>query len=153
MARICLATERASGMPQRSTQTERVTPATATILAATAITGYTDVGAIWCFTRTGHTAEKLSMMRAEVPIVAFTLSPIVARRLAVRRGVVPMILPATSKAEPLVERMESAWRAQRNQGDYDSVVLVTTSQQDHGINRVEVHRLGARDSGVRPSAQ
>jgi pyruvate kinase len=153
MARICLATERASGMAQRSTQTERVTHATATILAATAITGYTDVGAIWCFTRTGHTAEKLSMTRPDVPVVAFTLSPIVARRLAVRRGVVPMILPATSKGEPLVERMESAWRAQRNHGEYDAVVLVTTSQQDQGINRMEVHRLAARDSGVRPSAQ
>ena len=145
MARICVATERDSAARAQTAATDLVTPATATIMAATAVTGYTDVGAIWCFTRTGHTAEKLSMTRPQVPIVAFTLSPIVARRLAVRRGVVPMILPATAKAEPLVERMESAWRAQRNQGEYDAVVLVTTSQQSHGINRMEVHRLGSKD--------
>jgi pyruvate kinase len=142
MARICVATERASDTTQRSASTERVTPATATIRAATAVTGYTEVGALWCFTRTGHTAEKLAMTRPSVPIIAFTLSPIVARRLAVRRGVVPMILPAAAKAEPLIARMEAAWRAQRDHGEYESVVLVTTSQQAHGINRMEVHRLG-----------
>ncbi len=42
--------------------------------------------------------------------------------------------------------MEAAWRAQRNHGDYESVVLVTTSQQPHGINRMEVHRLGGREA-------
>ncbi len=154
MARICVATERDSRAAAGSGEGEHVTHATATILAATAITGYTDVGAIWCFTRTGHTAEKLSMTRPSVPIVAFTLSPVVARRLAVRSGVVPMILPATSKAEPLVERMEAAFRAQRNHDDYESVVVVTTSQQLHGINRMEVHRLGSSDDAantVRPS--
>jgi pyruvate kinase len=141
MARICHATERAMESGASSTRSDMVTHATATILAATAITGYTDVGAIWCFTRTGHTAEKLSMTRPGVPIVAFTLSPIVARRLAIRRGVVPMILPASAKAEPLIERMEAAWRAQKNHAEYGSVVLITTSQQPHGINRMEVHRL------------
>jgi pyruvate kinase len=156
MARICQATERDAGVAQHGAQHEHVTPATATILAATAVTGYSDVGAIWCFTRSGHTAEKLSMARPNVPIVAFTLSPIVARRLAVRRGVVPTILPATSKAEPLVDRMEAAFRAQRNHDQYESVVLVTTSQQHHGINRMEVHRLGSGNNSssdvVRPSA-
>jgi hypothetical protein len=52
-----------------------------------------------------------------------------------------MILPASAKAEPLIERMEAAWRAQKNHAEYGSVVLVTTSQQPHGINRMEVHRL------------
>ena len=151
MARICSATEREAGAAEQSVHQDPVTPATATILAATAITGYTDVGAIWCFTRTGHTAEKLSMTRPQVPIVAFTLSPIVARRLAVRRGVVPMILPAAARAEPLIERMETAWRAQRNHGQYDSVVLVTTSQQAHGINRMEVHRLAGTASATSPA--
>jgi pyruvate kinase len=146
MARICLATERDAGATQRAEAQEHVTHATATILVATAITGYADVGAIWCFTRTGHTAEKLSISRPNVPIVAFTLSPIVARRLAVRKGVVPMILPAAAKSEPLVERMEAAFRGQRNHDEYESVVLVTTSQQPHGINRMEVHRLGSGGS-------
>ncbi len=100
------------------------------------------VGAIWCFSRTGRTADLLSLQRPDVPIVAFTLSPIVARRLAVRRAVIPMILPAAGKGESLIERMEAAWRTQRNGSSYESVVLVTTSQQPAGINRIEIHRLG-----------
>ena len=147
MARICQAIERegAASYVTDEEEEEKVTHATAVILAAAVMSGRTDVGAIWCFTRSGHTAEKLSMTRPQVPIVAFTLSPIVARRLAVRRGIVPMILPATAKAEPLIERMEAAWRAQKNHGEYESVVLVTTSQQPHGINRMEVHRLAAKE--------
>jgi pyruvate kinase len=98
-------------------------------------------GAIWCFTRTGRTAEMLSLHRPLVPVVAFTLSPVVARRLAVRSGVIPLVLPAGAKNSPLVEQMESAWHAQRASGDYDTVLLVTTSNQPGGINRLEIHRL------------
>ena len=145
MARICLATERVVvGDAHPTHPTELVTLATATILAATAATRWTDVGAIWCFTRTGHTAEKLSITRPDVPIVAFTLSPVVARRLAVRRGVIPMILPATGKGEPLIARMESAWRAQRGHDEYDTVILVTTSGSPTGINRFEIQRLSGQ---------
>ena len=142
MARIAAAAEKDRFGSETPRQALPVTPATATIMAATAIAGWTDVGAIWCFTRTGHTAEKLSLTRPIVPIIAFTLSPIIARRLAVRRGIVPMVLPANSgRGEPLIERMEASWSAQRNHENYESVVLVTTSNEPKGINRLEVHSL------------
>ncbi len=111
------------------------------ILAAAAISGYTDAGALWCFTRTGRTAEMLSMARPQLPIVAFTLSPIVARRLAVRRGVTPIVLPAQAKSGTLVERMEQAWRTQRGSDGYESILLVTTSHGPQAINRLEIQRL------------
>jgi len=141
MARICRATEAEAGVNDVSVEAEQVSAATAVVLAASVMTGRTDVGAIWCFTRTGHTAEMLSMTRPRVPIVAFTLSPIVARRLAVRHGVIPMILPTGGKGEPLVQRMEMAWRSQRDRASYETVFLVTTSLQPTGINRFEIHRL------------
>ncbi len=97
--------------------------------------------AIWCFTRSGRTAELLSLARPAVPIVAFTLSPVVARRLAVRSGVMPVVLSASAKSGTLVERMETAWRAQRGTDDIKSVLLLTTSQNPAGINRLEVHQL------------
>lgn len=87
------------------------TPADAIIGAATYVSLRDTVGPrmpeqIWCFTRTGRTAELLSLTRPGVPIVAFTLSPIVARRLAVRRGVTPVVLAANAKTGTLIERME-----------------------------------------------
>ena len=148
MARICQATEGRASKGSALVRGNQVTPATAVILATTETAERTDVGAIWCFTRTGHTAEKLSLTRPGVPIVAFTLSPIVARRLAVRRGVIPMMLPTTGKGETLIARMESAWRSQRDHADYESVILVTTSPIGTGINRFEIQRLsrqGASD--------
>ena len=141
MARISLVTERVAGTPAMTDTAGP--PPDEIIAAATYMATRSHGGALWCFTRSGNTAERLSMRRPGVPIVAFTLSPIVARRLAVRSGVVPMILPAGGRGESLVERMHAAWRAQRDRGSYESVILVTTSQQPSGINRLEVHRLAA----------
>jgi pyruvate kinase len=124
--------------------------ADAIIVAATFVSlrsGDGGPAAIWCFTRTGRTAELLSMQRPGVPIVAFTLSPIVARRLAIRSGILPVVMSATAKTGTLIERMEQAWRSQRGGDTYDTVMLVTTSLQPSGINRFEVHHLGATEAG------
>jgi pyruvate kinase len=122
------------------------TPADAIIAAASYICLRDTAGpgtpdALWCFTRTGRTAELLSLTRPGVPIVAFTLSPIVARRLAVRRGVMPVVLSANSKTGTLIERMQGAWRSQRGNDELKSVLLVTTSPRPGGVNRLEVHNL------------
>ena len=144
MERIC----RAAEQHDRSPAARAADPATAITLAATAMAASGGVEGIWCFTRTGRTAELLSIHRPPVPVVAFTLSPVVARRLAVRSGVIPLVLPAGAKNSPLIEQMEAAWRAQRSGADYDTVLLLTTSSQPQGINRLEIHRLGGSGRGT-----
>ena len=144
MERICLSAECGPGQALSGTPAANADPSAATIRAAAELAEYAGVGAVWCFTRTGRTAEMLSLHRPRVPIMAFTLSPIVARRLAVRGGVVPLVLPAAGKSAPLIEQMEQAWRSQRPSGDIASVLLLTTSSQPSGINRLELHHLAAR---------
>jgi pyruvate kinase len=139
MERICEAVESRADLV--SDDGDKVGPDHGIVLAAAAVSGHTEAGALWCFTRSGRTAELLSMARPGIPIVAFTLSPVVARRLAVRRGVTPVVLSGQAKSGTLVERMEQAWRAQRGSDDYSSVLLVTTSQNPQGINRLEIQRL------------
>jgi len=139
MERICSVVENRADYVTEDE--DKVGHDTGIVLAAAAISGYTDAGALWCFTRTGRTAEMLSMARPQIPVVAFTLSPIVARRLAVRRGVTPIVLSAQAKSGTLVEHMEQAWRAQRGHDSYDSILLVTTSQGEQGINRLEIQQL------------
>jgi pyruvate kinase len=98
--------------------------------------------ALFCFTRSGRTAELLSLQRPRTPIVAFTLNPIIARRLAVRSGVIPMVLSsAGGRGEPLLDRMMAAWKAQKNHAEFARVILVTTSRRPQGINRIEVHTV------------
>jgi pyruvate kinase len=104
--------------------------------------GHSAVAAIWCFTRTGRTAEILSLLRPSDQVVAFTINAIAARRVAGRRGVVPVVLSAAATREPLVDQMRSAARAQGLLADGPAtVVLVTTSAQPGGINRLELHRI------------
>jgi pyruvate kinase len=153
MVRICAAAEPkvdpwAGGIPSLE-----MTPASLIAMAANAAVGASRhepgaPGAIWCFTRTGRTAELLAYQRPSVPVVAFTLSPVVARRLAVRSGVIPLVLPAGAKNSPLIEQMETAWRGQRGATvDNDNVLVVTTSSQPGGINRLEVVRLTGAQGG------
>ena len=137
MERICRAAEQHNRAPIAGTSD----PATAITLAAAAMAASGGVEGIWCFTRSGRTAELLSLHRPPVPVVAFTLSPVVARRLAVRGGVIPLVLPAGAKSSPLIAQMEAAWRAQRAGADYKTVLLLTTSSQPQGINRLEIHHL------------
>jgi len=150
MARICLKAETRGGDLMHGVDPPAGHAASDEVIAgATYVASRyapTDAAALWCFTRTGRTAEMLSLQRPGLPIVAFTLSPIVARRLAVRSGVIPMVLPAAAaaKGESLIDRMANAWRAQRDRADFESVVLVTTSQNTKGINRIEIHRLNGQ---------
>ncbi len=113
---------------------------------------YPKASAIWCFTRSGRTAELLSSLRPRLPIVAFTTTPTVARRLASRNAVVPVVLPTARTGEPLIRRMEAAARSQgvyRSAGGHgaagghgSTVLLITTSGEPGGINRLEVYEVG-----------
>jgi pyruvate kinase len=142
LQRICQATEKAGADEVASSYAATGSSNSEEIVAAADfISLWGNVGAIWCFTRTGRTAELLSLHRPAVPVLAFTLSPVVARRLAVRNGVTPLVLQAGAKSSPLTEQMETAWRGQKSGADYDTVLLVTTSSQPGGINRLEFHRL------------
>ncbi len=147
MERICARVEDgADYVSEERDESGAVDPARAMVLAAASISGFMDADAIWCFTRSGRTAEMLSMTRPGVPIVAFTLSPVVARRLAIRRGVIPLVLPTGNRQSApisLIERMSAAWRAQRGAAHHERVLLVTTSRQANGINRLEVHQVAA----------
>lgn len=147
MGSICAKTEADGGGLMVSTDPPADdAPPAEIIAAATYVASSSPAGrssAIWCFTRSGRTAELLSLQRPGIPIIAFTLSPVIARRLAVRSAVVPMVLPTTgARDQSLIGRMESAWRAQKNRASFDAVILVTTSRQPAGINRLEMHTLG-----------
>ena len=149
MARICWSTETDGGDLMRGAEAPTGgSPADEVIAGATYMAlryASKDAAALWCFTRSGVTAELLSLQRPGIPIIAFTLSPIVARRLAVRSGVIPMVLPAAgARDEPLISRMETAWRGQKERTSFDTVVLVTTSRRAGGVNRVEIHRLSGQ---------
>jgi pyruvate kinase len=143
MISICRLTERNG--PAAPTPAATIVPddgSSAVVHGAAAMsTSYPRISAAWCFTRTGRTAELLSQLRPRVPVLAFTVSAVTARRLAGRWGVVPMVIPGGRTGQPLIERMEAAARARRMVEAPATVLLLTTSQQPGGVNRVELHEI------------
>jgi pyruvate kinase len=149
MVSICTATERdgAAEMHRPPSDAPNDHPE-ATVHAAVALAdAYPNASAIWCFTRSGRTATMLSVLRPKLPIVAFTPAPVAARRLTPRSAVVPVVLGTARTGEPLIRRMEHMARTLGlvSKDGPTSVVLVTTSPEAGGVNRLELHEVGARD--------
>jgi pyruvate kinase len=142
MTDICLAAER--GLPRADNADSKLAAADYADSICTAAVGLANDGcgatAIWCFTRTGRTAELLAAQRSRVPILAFTDNAAVARRLAVRGAVVPLVLPQGHPRQPIVDRMVVAARLQRltSGNARETVLFVTTSTRPGGVNRLEL---------------
>ena len=142
MIAICRMTEEKAPPPAvRSTRRPHDGPSAIVHGAAAMAHDYPAVSAVWCFTRSGRTAELLSVLRPRVAVLAFTVSAIVARRLAVRWGVLPMVIPAGRTGEPLIERMRNAAQARQVVAGSSQVLLLTTSAQAGGVNRLELHEV------------
>src|SRR5204863_976155 len=129
---IMLAGETAAGkFPVRAVQTldliirdaEQMPPASATLLeevhllsgpgralceAAVTLAGHSEAAAIVAVTRGGKTARVLSALRPQAPIHAATSSEVIARRLALVWGVIPIVCDLGTEAARLVERVSEA---------------------------------------------
>jgi pyruvate kinase len=91
-----------------------------------------------CFTRSGRTATLLAALRPGVPIVAFSPSTAVRRRLALWHGVRP--LPIADIAAPDVEGTLAQATLSLPIATGRAVVLVATAAGQAGRNVVEVVR-------------
>ena len=111
--------------------------------AATIADADPSVVALACFTRSGRSARQLSALRPDVPILAFTPLPAVARGLALWRGVSAHVLPDPgddSAIGPAVRAAISSGAAGWKVGRGQSVVLLAASDPGPGADRVEVLR-------------
>jgi pyruvate kinase len=86
----------------------RVTPSNAEIVADAAYQAGRSAGvaAVVVFTTSGHSARLISRYRPPVPVFAFTQSAAVARQLSVSFGVHPILAPAVTSAEAMLDQME-----------------------------------------------
>ncbi|MCC6179745.1 MAG: pyruvate kinase [Chloroflexi bacterium] len=102
------------------------------------------VTAIAAFTRTGRTAQLLSMDRPRVPIYAFTPDQSVYRRLALWWGVTPVLddLPADSGA--MIHEMEARLVERGHVASGDMIVIVGSMPFRQGVhtNFLKLHTVG-----------
>ncbi len=76
--------------------------------AAREIAHDTDVACIAVFTRGGHTARVMSMVRPNVPVLAFTPDRRTYQRLGLYWGITPFLVPFASTVESMIRTVEEA---------------------------------------------
>ena len=101
------------------------------------------------FTQTGDSARRMSRLRSELPLIAFTPDPRTRRQLALSWGVQTIVTPTV----PHTDAMIAAVDASLQEGGYvvpgDRVVVVSGAPVGRAgtTNLVQVHRIG--DDGDR----
>ncbi len=145
MGRIAREAERGLMMVDRRPRADdgRVTDAHAVAHAARALAVDLGVPAIAVLTATGRTAGLVSRERPGVPIVAFTDRPAVARRLALWRGVVPIVVALPKSTDAALTAVERGM-LERGVAKPGERVVVVGSALRRARGRtpfVQVHRL------------
>ncbi|HET9489263.1 MAG TPA: pyruvate kinase [Methylomirabilota bacterium] len=117
MAAIALETERGALQGPRPPGAPAELPRSdeeAVVQAACQLAAHRSVDVVVTVTRTGETARFAAKHRPAQPIVALTGDPEICRRLAVVRGVLPLVVPASSQDPE--EMIAAARRAARERG-------------------------------------
>jgi pyruvate kinase len=100
--------------------------------------------AIVAFTQSGSTARLISQDRPPVPIIAFTPSERVRRRLVLDWGVVPRLIPKLTTIDEMVAGIESNLLADRTVRYNDILIIVAGAPLwvRGTVNLLKLHRVG-----------
>jgi pyruvate kinase len=150
MDRICRGAEthrmEQPTVPQPEQHYERADEAIAK--AAMFAANHFKVQAIAALTESGSTAMWMSRIRSRLPVFALTPSPATARRVALYRGVHPLVLPPAESGEP---SDRAALRALLESEAMAPGELVMMTLGDHAgmpgaTNTLKILRVGARSA-------
>ncbi|MBI4653642.1 MAG: pyruvate kinase [Nitrospirae bacterium] len=99
---------------------------------------------IVAFTRTGFTALLASKQRPQVPIIAFTTTKDVQRRMNLYWGIKPLIMGFPHSTDEMIYKSEKALLRNGIVKKGDSIVIIATSHFALGekTNIMKLHRIG-----------
>jgi pyruvate kinase len=102
--------------------------------------------AIVAFTQSGFSARLISQARPEVPIIAFTPSPAVRRRLALSWGVTSRLIRKVETTDEVVDEIERALLGDGSVQPGDALVIISGSPMwvTGTTNLMKLHRVGER---------
>lgn len=145
MARIIEEAERSpffrtqSRAPGHSIRTDRDSIARAVTAAAAAL----DVRVIACFTMTGRTPQLIKAYRPDQNVFAFTPRERVYQRLAIYRGIVPVLTELRPDTEGLIALVEKelARVGAAKPGEHVVIVMGVPAGHDVPANLIKYHRM------------
>jgi pyruvate kinase len=99
---------------------------------------------IACFTRSGYSALLMSKVHPDAPIFGVTHAEAVYRRLALARGVVPILSRAVTTTDELLRAIDEALLSGRFVDEGDEVVVVASLpvRAQGTTNFLKLHRVG-----------
>ena len=102
--------------------------------------------AIVAFTQSGFSARLISQQRPDVPIIAFTPTPEVRRRLALSWGVSSRLIRKVETTDEMVEEIESALLGDGSVRVNDVIVIISGAPMwvTGTTNLMKLHRVGER---------
>jgi pyruvate kinase len=114
--------------------------------AAAAAANALDAKAIVAFTQSGFSARLISHQRPEVPIIAFTPTVEVQRRLALSWGVSSRLIRKVETTDEMVEEIESALLGDGSVSVNDVLVIISGAPMwvTGTTNLMKLHRVGER---------
>ncbi|MCJ7492437.1 MAG: pyruvate kinase, partial [Dehalococcoidia bacterium] len=116
-------------MPAVTARARRRTHAMAVCDAAVTLVRDIEADALAAHTRSGRTAQILSKLRPPSPIFALTEQQTIARRLALWRGVVPLVIGKGAPREEMFGRIARELHTRRVVDDGGIAVVVGTAPQ------------------------
>lgn len=100
--------------------------------------------AVVCFTKSGYTALLLSKVHPNAPIFAISPHETVTRRLALARGVLPLLGDLVHSSEKLLQMVDETLVSGRYIGEGEEVVVVASMpiSAQGTTNFLKLHRVG-----------
>jgi pyruvate kinase len=109
-----------------------------------------NIRGVACFTKSGYTAMLLSKVHPDATVFGISPSEAICRRLALARGVIPVLSTTVTSSEELLHTVDDALLGGRHLAHGDEVVVVASLpvRAQGTTNFLKLHRVGDSASYV-----
>ena len=127
----------------------------AVTLAAVEIAEFVEAKFLCIFTESGDSARRMSRLRSGIPMLAFTPSETIRRRLCLNWGITSFLVDRVLHTDEMYQQVDDVLLAQELAKKGDKVVVISGSPPGipGSTNDIRVHVLGDAKSGAAPAWQ
>jgi len=155
MARIIASSEEygLARIPELGTRPR--TQGGAITLAAVEIAEFVEAKFLCIFTESGDSARRMSRLRSGIPMLAFTPSETIRRRLSLNWGITSFLVERVLHTDEMYQQVDDMLLGQELAKKGDKVVVISGSPPGipGSTNDIRVHVLGDAKSGAAPAWQ
>jgi len=124
-------------------------------LAAAEVAEFVEAKYVCIFTESGDSARRMSRLRSRIPMIAFTPSEEVRRRMTLTWGIESIAVPRVRHTDEMYPQVDRALLERGLAVEGDKVVVISGSPPGTpgSTNDMRVHVVGHAESGVVPAWQ